>query len=223
MRIHLMARVEADMQKLAKKQLPFVASLAINRTAIGGRDHVRSRLPRKFTLRNNWTQRGIQARTGNKADPTARVLAPGYMAIQETGGSRESARGNLLAAPAKELQTGSMIPRAKKPRGLLLSDRAFTIKTQDGVGIFLRYGRERGQIKLMWWLEEEQKYEDRFEFETDLRDYVQDRFPQNFRIAMLEALGRGEYADRKGRGRSVGANGPAPKLSGAARRKLRGS
>lgn len=186
MQINLMAQVRADMAKLAKNQLPYVTSLAVNRTAIGARDYVRRQLPAKFTLRNSWTRMGVQARTGNKADPTAYVRAPGYMAIQETGGSREPTKSRLLAAPVGA-KSASLIPKAKRPRALL-GGKAFIIDMKGGdAGVFVRYGKKRGQIRLLWWLSEEQKYQDVFEFEDDVRAHVEARFGANFVAALVQA------------------------------------
>lgn len=202
MRINVMAQITADMQRTARKQMPFVLSLAINRVAPGARDHVRQKLPAKFTLRNQYTVRGIMVRPGNKADPTAVIRAPGYMAIQETGGERTPGAGRkYLSAPAGDLlNSRSVIPKRMRPRALL-SDRAFIIDTKNGPGVFLRYGKKRGSIRLLWWLSEEHRYEDRFEFEADVQDYVQDRFPEAFRLAMLEAFSNGGYADSPAAGR----------------------
>lgn len=185
-KIELMAQVRADMARLAKNQLPYVTSLAVNKTAIGARDFVRRELPTKFTLRNNWTRMGVQARTGNKADPTAYVRAPGYMAIQETGGTRAPTRSRLLAAPVG-VKSSSLIPRAKRPRALL-GGKAFVIDMKGGdAGVFVRYGKKRGQIRLLWWLSDEQKYQEAFEFEADVRAHVEARFGANFVAALVQA------------------------------------
>lgn len=199
--IRLNAQIDTELAKIAGRHGPFAASLALNRTAIGARDQVRENLPRRFRLRNNWTRGGIQARTSNKGSLMARVLAPDYMLIQETGGTRKPTRSKLLAAPAESMQSNSVIPKAQRPRAML-SDRAFIIDMGGGdAGVFLRYGKKRGQIKLLWWLSDDQNYEDRFKFEADVRDYVQDRFSTNFIAAMMEALEGGGYAGTGSKGR----------------------
>lgn len=193
--IRLTAQIDSNLAKLAGKQLPYVTSVALNRTAIGARDLVRENLPKRFQLRNHWTKGGIQARTSDKTNLMARVLAPEYMLIQETGGTREPTKSKLLAAPAESMQSNRITPKANKPRALL-SDRAFILDMGGGdAGVFLRYGKKRSQIKLLWWLSDNQAYEDRFQFETDVRDYVQDRFSSNFIAAMTAALEEGRYMD----------------------------
>lgn len=201
--IRLMAQIDSNLAQLAGKQLPYAASVALNRTAVGARDRVRENLPSKFNLRNNWTRGGVQALMSTKGNLSATIKAPDYMSIQETGGTKRPTKSKLLAAPAAGVQSSNqIIPKSKKPRALL-SDRAFVIGMPGGdAGIFMRYGKGRGQIRLLWWLSPDQQYDDIFEFETDVRDYVQDRFSANFVAAMMEALDSGQYAASAKRGRT---------------------
>ena len=185
--IRLTAQLDSNLAAIAGKQMPFVASVALNRTAVGGRDLVRGNLPKRFTLRNHWTRGGVQARMSTKTDLVARVVAPDYMAIQETGGKREPTKTRLLAAPSDAVRSNHVIPRERRPRAML-SDRAFIIDMPgSAAGVFLRYGKKRGQIRLMWWLSPEQSYEERFEFERDLRGYVAGQFSVHFAAALAAA------------------------------------
>lgn len=186
--IRLNAQLDSNLAKFAGNQMPFAASLALNRTAVGARDLVRGNLPRRFTLRNGWTQGGVQARTSTKTNLVARVLAPDYMAIQETGGERRPTKSKMLAAPGKALQGPTVIPKTKRPRALL-KGKAFIIGMPDGdAGVFERHGKKRGQIKLLYWLTGEQGYEERFEFQSDVQDYVQGKFSVHFAAALADAM-----------------------------------
>lgn len=186
--IQITAQLENNLAALAGDQLPFVASLALNKTAVGARDLVRGNLPTRFKLRNNWTRNGIQAQTSSKRNLVARVMAPGYMEIQEDGGDRRPIKSKMLAAPSEGLQaTNRVIPKAKRPRALL-NGKGFIIGMRDGeAGIFQRAGK-RGKIKLMYWLDNEQSYEERFEFEDDVRATVQANYSDNFIRALMVAL-----------------------------------
>lgn len=189
MAIQILAQLDTNLAALAGKQLPYVASLAINRTAIGARDAVRGNLPRRFTLRNSWTRGGIQARMSSKSSLMAQVVAPGYMAIQETGGERRPDAGRTLTAPVAAAQSGSVIPKGKRPRALLGSGRAFLIRMRDGdAGVFSRFGPKRGQIELLYWLSDRQEYSERFNFEADVQAHVRERFSTNFAAAFAEAV-----------------------------------
>lgn len=199
MSIRILAQVDNSLLKLAGQQSAFITSAALNRTAIGARDRVRDNLPKRFALRNGWTRGGVQARTGNKTSLTVSVLAPGYMALQETGGDRRPVEGRLLASPSSRLQSSRLIPKSKRPRALL-DGKAFFVDMPDGdVGVFMRYGRKRKSIRLLWWLTPEQEYSDRFEFERDVNDYVQDRFPSAFLREWEKVIGQGGYANARAR------------------------
>lgn len=186
--IRITAQLDEAMSHLAGRQLPFAASLALNRTAMEARDEVREGLPQRFKLRNNWTRRGVQVRTSNKANLVASVLAPGYMEIQETGGTRTPTRSRLLAAPAQAMQGDRVIPRSKRPRALIDSGKAFLLTLKDGRrAIFQRYGKKRKDIRLAYWLTEDQQYEDRFEFAKTVESKVARRFSVNFAAALAQA------------------------------------
>jgi hypothetical protein len=186
--IRLTAQIDSRIAEFAGSQAPFIASLALNRTAVGARDLVRENLPKRFRLRNNWTRGGIQTRTSTKANLVAHVLAPDYMLIQETGGERQPATAKLLAAPSEAMQSDRVTPKSKRPRALL-AGKGFMIDMGGGkAGVFTRHGKKRGQIRLMYWLSDTQQYEERFEFERDVSAYVQGRFSVNFSAALAEVL-----------------------------------
>lgn len=183
--IRITTQLDNNLAAVAGKQLPYVTSVALNRTAIGARDLVRENLPTRFRLRNNWTKGGIQARTSSKTDLVASVVAPGYMAIQETGGDRTPEAGRTLSAPVEQAKSSRVIPKGKRPRALL-AGKAFTIRMRDGdAGVFRRQGKD---IKLLWWFTDQQSYEERFDFEADVKQHVNDRFSTNFAAALAQAL-----------------------------------
>ena len=187
--IRITAQLDSNLAKFAGKQLPYAASVALNRTAVGARDLVRDNLPKRFRLRNNWTKGGVQARTSTKSNLMARVLAPEYMLIQETGGTRQPTKSKLLAAPAEAMQSNRVTPKAKRPRALIASGKGFILDMGNGdAGVFERYGRKRGQIRLLYWLTDDQQYEQRFEFQRDVSAYVQGKFSVNFATAVADAL-----------------------------------
>lgn len=187
--IQITAQIENALAQMAGDQLPFAASLALNRTAVGARDVVRDNLPKRFRLRNNWTKGAIQARTSTKSNLMAMVMAPDYMAIQETGGSRQPTKSRLLAAPVDVAQGSRITPKSKRPRALIASGKGFIVDMGNGdAGVFKRYGRRREKIRLMYWLTDEQQYEERFEFDRDVSGYVQGKFSVHFAAALADAL-----------------------------------
>lgn len=187
MTIQLLAEIDVGFAKRAKGQLPFIASKALNKTAVGARDEVKRNLPRRFKLRNHWTAGGIQARTSSKTNLVASIVAPSYMAIQEDGGQRKPNAGKMLAAPA--FQTSRPIPKAERPKSLLARRKAFFINYGgEGSGIFERTGNGANDIKLLYWLKPTQDYEARFNFEQDIRQHVSTHFGANFAVAFAESM-----------------------------------
>lgn len=186
--IRLAAQIDSNLAKVAGRHLPFAVSKALNRTAVEARDAVREQLPKRFKLRNNWTKGGIQARTSTKTDLVARVLAPEYMLIQETGGTRQPTKSKLLAAPTEALQGNSPIAKARRPRALISSGKAFAMKIGGSTALFERYGKKRDQIRLLYWFTEDQQYEERFEFVPTVNAKVSQRFSVNFAAAVAESL-----------------------------------
>lgn len=188
--IRMSAQIDSELANLAGKQLPFIASQALNRTAIGARDKVRANLPKRFRLRNNWTRGGIRAQMSSRANLEAAVVAPDYMGVQETGGERTSDRNRLLSAPSTNIQTGRVIPKSKRPKAAL-KGRAFFIDQGGGdVGLFQRVGRKGRKLRLLWWMTQEQEYDERFNFESDVSDYVSERFGPTFVSTFAAALDR---------------------------------
>jgi hypothetical protein len=190
--INITAQIENELDAVARKQMPFAASMALNKTAVGARDEVKANLPTRFKLRNQWTMRGIQAKTSTKHTLLAEVNAPGYMAIQETGGDRRPSSSKMLAAPSTEAKGTSVIPRGQRPRALLASGTAFIKPMANGdAAVFKRMGgKKRNKLRLMYWLTAEQSYDERFEFEADVEKYTQANFSDNLSLALAKALSR---------------------------------
>ncbi len=190
MRIEITAKIDNELAQAAGKHLPFAASLALNNAAVGSRDLVRSNLPSRFTLRNKWTHGGIQAKTGNKRNLTAHVLAPSYMRLQEEGGSRSPLESKMLAAPTDAIAGPRVISRAKRPGALIDAGKAFVLpfRSSGDAGVFQRYGKGKGKIRLLYVLSDRQEYDERFQFEEDVRSYVQSQFNEHFRDAVIKTM-----------------------------------
>lgn len=189
--IQITAQIDNELDAVARKQLPYAAMLALNSTAFGAQGDVKGNLPKRFKLRNQWTARGITVDKASKQTLTAKVNAPDYMAIQETGGERHPLQSRMLAAPAQAMQNGRTIPRTRKPKALLADGKAFILGMKNGdAGVFKRYGRKRGQITLLYWLTDEQHYEERFHFVDDIEAHTKAHFSENLASALDKALGK---------------------------------
>lgn len=177
--IQITAQIENELAKIADKQLPFVTSRALNTTAIGARDLVRSNLPKRFKLHGTWTIRGVQAKMSSKNNLIAQVLAPGYLSIHETGGMRKPEKSSMLAA---------MAPNVAKKQ-IRVRDKTFRKDMGNGHdAVFKRVGRKGRKIKMIAWLSNEHSYDERLHMGDDVNAYVQSKFSNNFADALAKAL-----------------------------------
>ena len=180
--IQITAQVENELTNLAGRQLPFVTSLAINRTASGARALVQERMPQRFRLKRTSIPKTIKVLASTKASLSAQVVAPGFLAIHETGGDMRPTSSSLLAAKTEGVTT----------RALAKRDGTFRRDMGDGhAAIFKRAGRKGRRIKLLAWLSPEHDFDERLHMEDDVREHVQERFSANFRDALAVALSAG--------------------------------
>lgn len=187
-----------DLDDLAKKQVPFATALALTRTAIEAREHLRGGLSDYFTTRSTWVARSIQADRAEKKDlnPTARVgslYAP--MALHAVGGSKTSESGDVgvpVAARANKSQRtrpAQFPARLAAKRGFFIapfSRAPFRVGQGPNVGVFERVGeKRRGGLKLWWVLKQEVAIKQDWPFERDAVRVVEAALLDNF-VAALE-------------------------------------
>ena len=117
-----------QISSLAERHVPFALSKALNTTAFKGRDKVKGQMSERFTLRNNWTQKGVKVQTVDKADVKRAISAAGrggtgaqamsaaiytmdwYMRQQEEGGTRTPKSNHLWIAARNR---GGLYPARK--------------------------------------------------------------------------------------------------------------
>ena len=175
--IQITAQLDNDLERLAGRQLPFVASLALNRTATQAREEVAGNLPKRFRLKRTSIPKTIKAVMSRKNNLLAKVTAPGFLAIHETGGTMEPRSSSLLAAKVNNTTTRT------------LRNRPGTFRVSMGDGneaVFRR--RSRKSIKLLAWLSQEHEFDERLQMGEDVQAVVDQRFGQNFRDALAQAL-----------------------------------
>lgn len=100
--------------KDAKKNMETAVVNAVNRTAFTARKNAVSNVQKQFTLRNSFTVKQIYTTPAKKNANIANIKAKtgalekaGYMARQETGGSKTSASGSNLVIPNTRARGGS--------------------------------------------------------------------------------------------------------------------
>lgn len=150
-----------------ERQMPYVASVALNSTANDAQKAIRANLPGKFTLRRReFMERTIYRRSGvwpqgdnaSKAQLTAAVrIHPqrDQLAKFEEGGQKQPTSGSTVAIPIPRLNNPNMIIRrsdpmhlSKLPGSLTKSGRTRT-KSKLGLPVFAVTDRQGRKMILM--------------------------------------------------------------------------
>ena len=173
----------------AQKQAPFAAALALTLTAKDGQEDVRASLPSKFKLRNTWTARNICFAPASKTTLEARVTAPDYLALQETGGTKTPVSGTHIGIPNRQALGDGILRASKRPRGLLEKKRVFLLTAESGKRfVAQRTSRKSQPIRILYALERSQNVEPIFGmFETVLAT-VDHKFAMRFDEALQRAI-----------------------------------
>lgn len=142
----------ANVRDFEKKQLPFVMAKTLTNTVQDAQAVVKQNAARAFSLRNDWTQRGIRIKPAQKKGNEGRIEAdvhtdtgnhksgaPDYLGRQEDGGEKVPFGGHhYIAVPTDTFRKRfpGVIPAELRPRNLL-SDSAqkygrYAIKNRKG-------------------------------------------------------------------------------------------
>jgi hypothetical protein len=172
-----------------KRQVPFALARALTMTARDAQVDYRGELPKRFTLRNSWTSRGIRITPATKANPEAVVgsLEP-YMARQEDGGTKTPKTAHRVAVP--KVKPSRIIPKSKRPRALLGKPGVFEVTTGRYAGaIMQRDGRARTPVTILYWLRRGVNVRPRAGFGATTVKSVGEHFAPNMVEALSSALG----------------------------------
>lgn len=119
-----------NLTDLEATQVPFAWVLALNRTAAHAQSALRFELPSRFTIRRDWTAKGIRTKLATKGNPVAFVFTKDwYMEQQEAGAARHPLSGSLFI-PGRSLRVrdggkshGQIIP-SMRPGPLMRKAKA---------------------------------------------------------------------------------------------------
>ncbi len=133
------------------RQIPFAFSLALNETIEDTQFDLIDDLPSTFTIRNNWTEKGIRTRRSTKKRLIAVVgTRDNYMGTQALGGERA---GETQAIPVgARPQPTSRTPKSKWPRALLARG-GFIANLGGGPALWMpsrHKDRKKRKLRLMY-------------------------------------------------------------------------
>lgn len=134
------------------KKVRYAAAKAVNDTAKEVQTFtVQSLLPDKFTLRARgapWWKPGnplgFNIKFANKDTLTGEVGSrANWLKLHEEGGTKTARSGGRIAiVEGARPSPTSVIPRARKPRQMMDSGKAFMVPTKAGPGIYERAGKK---------------------------------------------------------------------------------
>lgn len=189
------AKVVNALNDMEQKQLPFATARALNDTAFQARSLTQRNLRSRFTLRNNFVEKGVLVRKATKTQLWAEVYdRDWFMAIHEKGGSKVVTRGGThLAVPAAIRQTSrGLVPRSKRPEALRGNKRTFRATINGRDGLFQRKTKKRLPLTMLFAFKPSVPIRPRLGLEKDAREVVARNWSKNF----VDAFG---YAMRTAR------------------------
>lgn len=180
------------MLNTATSQLPFAASVALNRTAKAMAAELREQLPEHLDRPTPFTMRAFGMKASTKARLKATVLTrdiqAGYLIYQVRGGTRKPHR-RAIPVPVtirRNRRYGNMARHAIK--NALANPHTFSGRIKGVDGIWQRVGRGRRQLKLLVAWERSVEYRKRFPFMGIATQVHARKFNREFYKAYRQAL-----------------------------------
>ena len=156
---------------------------------------IRSDMPKRFKLRNNYVTKGIRYAKATKEKPYAEVFSKDeFMAKQEDGGSF-SKENHRFAMPAGVRSSESqLITKSKRPKFILENENVFKAdfkgtnsRYAPHAGIFMRINDNKN-LKALYLLKDRRKYKPRWEFEETIERTVVQKM--NIRLILEDKYAR---------------------------------
>lgn len=178
-------RLKHYMEDLEKKQLPFAASLTLNKLAVKAQEAISHNIPQLFNNRKTWWHKnqptGIKVQFSHKHNLVSAVYTRAYFAkIQEEGGIKKPYRGNNLAIPTEHVLNSSR--NSKALRSTQSEPNVFKL----GKSIYCRSGNK--QLKRLYSLTPQAHVKARFHFKDTAMSVFRNQFDQLFTRSFNYAL-----------------------------------
>jgi len=192
--------IQSDIKKATrllgamKKQVPFAASIAMNKTAASIQKVEKAAMKRELDQPRPATVKGIRVSRSNKRNLRAAVFVlpaiDKFLRYQVQGGTR-SPRGKAEAVPVQlRLNRYGNIPGRRQGKLAKLLNRPDTFSgTVKGVaGIYQRVGKGKRFLKLLVAYENRVTYKRRFNFYDHAERTARRTWSRNFNQAIKSAI-----------------------------------
>lgn len=186
--------VAAQLDEVGRKQIPFASALALTRTAQAGQAALRHDMPKHFTLRSTWVQRGIQVKSARKQDWPAQAAEVGtrdeFMVMHTTGGTKTPYRARALAIPGRTARTRTSTGRTKRsmqPRALLRKPNHFVFDGDNG-DAFIAKRMGDGDLHVIWLLRRQVRIKRTWPFKQVATGAAQRAYDREFGAALARAM-----------------------------------
>ncbi len=176
-------KVTKKLNSVQRKQLPFAIAQSLNSIAFEARKDVRADMPKHIDRPTTFTLNAAQVKKARKTNLESVVFIEAkrwaYLQYQIDGGTRHPPRGTSVPVNVKLNKYGN-IPNRRK--GIIKNNRQF-IATFNGIkGIWERYGKKRGQIRLVARIHQAVSYTKRLPFVAIVQDSVNKKY-----VAILDS------------------------------------
>lgn len=186
--------VERGLNDVARRQMPYAVSVAINDVLKDIKRNSEKRLRRQLDRPTPFTLKAFGIRYANKRSLTGTVFVKDaqtkYLKWAEDGGSRKP-KGRAIAVPVKQrLNKYGNMPKGALKRAIA-KPTVFTgaPKGRPGApGVYQRLGKDNSKLKLLASFEPVARYKPRLGFKTGARRTAKARLPGALYRALTKAI-----------------------------------
>ncbi len=183
-------KLKTWLNDLELRQIPFAEASALNGIAFRVQSAVRANLPKKFTIRNSWTAKGIQVERATKSNRVAIIgTIDKFLARHEDGGTFKPMGSKSFSIPLEDIRRNKkgIVTRSKWP-GRLKGKNIRIAESKRGNGkIMLKYQRN-AKPKLLWAFEKQIKIKPKLDFEKTANAIGEKFMATEFQEAFSKAI-----------------------------------
>lgn len=184
---------------LAQDLIPYACARTLTMLAQDAQAEVRRELPRRFTIRNTFVEKGVKIKPASKSNLQSEVYAQmegafslDFMLLQEEGGTKRP-RGQNLAIPVDAKRSKrDIVTQANRPKALLRK-KGYFISHQSTAqtahlfpGVYKRMADHR--LSLLFDLEPRASVPSRWDFVPTVLKVAQERLPRLLSLSVQDAL-----------------------------------